>query len=119
MQRAERKCQVFSINYKFNKSEPDIWWWSYVYWAFDVFSLCFAADGDSITDELLKEQKQTVQGRLKELSQKELLYKMHESECEQEIEEKALEYELQITDAQVFERCSGWQLFGNVARSWL
>lgn len=51
--------------------------------------------------DLVNEQRLTVQGRLKELTQKELLFKLQDFECEQVIEEKAWEYELQITDAQV------------------
>lgn len=49
----------------------------------------------------LNQQRSTVQGRLKELTQKELMFTLQEFEEEQEITNKALEYELQITDAQV------------------
>ena len=53
------------------------------------------------TGDDLKTQKVTIQGRLKDLTQRELMFRLQDFHNQQQIENKEMEYQMQISDAQV------------------
>mgnify|MGYP001793026709 CR=1 FL=1 len=49
----------------------------------------------------MAKHKSTVQGRLKSLTQRELMYRLEDCQLQQNVAEKEAEYQIQITDGQV------------------